>query len=72
MYICICKAVTESQLCEAVRQGLCTPGEIAACLKAGTGCGKCRGEIRQLLRRNQAESPAALALGSGEWAPCSA
>jgi bacterioferritin-associated ferredoxin len=50
MYICICKAVTESQICEAIRSGACTRKDISACLKAGTACGKCNPEIRNLLR----------------------
>ncbi|HYE37485.1 (2Fe-2S)-binding protein [Methylocaldum sp.] len=53
MYICICKAVTERQICEAIRSGACTRKDITACLKAGTGCGKCNREIRALLRRGE-------------------
>jgi len=56
MYICICKAVTESQICEAIRSGACTRRDITACLKAGTACGKCNREIRDLLRLARLES----------------
>lgn len=54
MYVCICKGVTESQICEAIERGLCTRKEIANCLKAGTGCGKCGPDIRDLLDRTGA------------------
>jgi bacterioferritin-associated ferredoxin len=56
MYICICKAVTENQICEAIRSGACTRKEITECLKVGTVCGKCNREIRDLLRIAQATS----------------
>jgi len=56
MYVCICKAVTERQIGEAIRSGACTRKEIAACLDAGTACGKCNREIRNLLRLARAES----------------
>lgn len=56
MYICICKAVTESQICEAIRSGACTRKEITECLKVGTACGKCNREIRDLLRTAQSTS----------------
>jgi bacterioferritin-associated ferredoxin len=56
MYICICKAVTENQICEAIRSGACTRKEITDCLKVGTACGKCNREIRDLLRVAQSVS----------------
>lgn len=55
MYICICKAVTERQIHEAIDSGACTRKDISACLKAGTGCGKCNPEINSLLRRGRPE-----------------
>lgn len=65
MYVCICKGVTESQICEAIGRGLCTRGEIAACLKAGTGCGKCGADIRDLLRQTGTASGSRMAIGEG-------
>lgn len=55
MYICICKAVTEHQISEVIRLGAGTRKEISACLKAGTACGKCNPEIRDLLSRDRRE-----------------
>jgi len=68
MYICICKAVTESQICEAIRSGACTRRDITACLKAGTACGKCNREIRDLLRLARLESGDAPSVGASEAA----
>lgn len=62
MYVCICKAVTESQIRAAVRDGLCTHRDVSRCLQVGTVCGKCAPDVRALLppRRQPANlSPAA-------------
>ncbi|WP_119632425.1 (2Fe-2S)-binding protein [Methylocaldum marinum] len=68
MYICICKAVTESQICEAIRSGACTRKDISACLKAGTACGKCNPEIRNLLRSVRSENGGVTAVRANEAA----
>lgn len=52
MYVCICKGVTENQIRDAIRGGLCTRREISRCLKVGTTCGKCNQEVRNLLRHS--------------------
>ncbi|MGY6217695.1 (2Fe-2S)-binding protein [Methylolobus aquaticus] len=49
MYVCICKAVTETQIREAVREGLCTHRDVSRCLRVGTVCGKCAPDVRALL-----------------------
>jgi bacterioferritin-associated ferredoxin len=51
MYVCICKGVTEGQIREAVRGGLCTRKDVSRCLKVGTACGKCNPEVRALLQQ---------------------
>lgn len=55
MYICICKAVTERQIREAIQSGACTRKDIGTCLQAGTACGKCGSEINGLLRHNRSQ-----------------
>ncbi len=50
MYVCICKGITENQIRDAIRGGLCTRKEIFRCLKVGTACGKCNQEVGDLLR----------------------
>ena len=49
MYICICKAVTDGQIREAISQGACTRKQLAECLSVGRDCGKCNPELRELL-----------------------
>lgn len=66
MYICICKAVTEHQICEVIRSGACTRKEIRAHLGAGTGCGKCNPEIHALLCRGRPENHNPLRRRAGE------
>lgn len=41
MYICVCKAVKERHIREAVRNGACSLRELSRDLGVGTGCGKC-------------------------------
>jgi len=52
MYVCICKGITENQIRDAIRGGLCTRKEISRCLKVGTACGKCNHEVGNLLARS--------------------
>jgi bacterioferritin-associated ferredoxin len=49
MYICICKAVTDGQIREAISQGACTRKDLIRCLSVGRDCGKCNAEVRELL-----------------------
>lgn len=57
MYVCICKAVTDGQIREAVRQGCRTRKEIVRCLNVGQDCGKCRSDLRSLLHDLDAAVP---------------
>ncbi len=41
MYICVCKAVKDRQIREAVRAGACSLRELSRDLGVGAGCGKC-------------------------------
>ena len=43
--------VTEARVRAAVDAGLTTVQEIGAAVKAGTGCGSCVSEIRELIAR---------------------
>lgn len=50
MYVCICKAVTDSQIRGAVRdQGCCSMRELRTCLGVGSQCGRCAPDARQIL-----------------------
>lgn len=50
MYVCLCKAVTDSQIRDAVEQGACSMKELASQLGVATQCGKCGCDARELLR----------------------
>ncbi|TXL18028.1 hypothetical protein BMR04_03355 [Methylococcaceae bacterium HT3] len=52
MYICVCKAVTDSQIQTAIDNGMNTHRELDQCLGVGSGCGKCKRHIRELVNKN--------------------
>jgi bacterioferritin-associated ferredoxin len=43
--LCICQAVTDSQVDSAIREGARSPAEVGQACGAGTDCGSCRGDI---------------------------
>ena len=49
MYICLCRAVTESEVRSAVAEGAADAEEVVERCGAGTGCGGCRTALRDLL-----------------------
>lgn len=51
MYICVCKAVTDTQLRTAIDSGLCTRRQLTHCLGVGKSCGKCNKEVKELLKQ---------------------
>ena len=61
MYVCICKAVSERRIAQAVGEGVTTLKELRERTGLGTNCGKCVPQAYQLLRDSLARqhSPAA-------------
>lgn len=55
MYACVCKAVTDSQIKNAIRDGACSRKQLFQCLGVGAECGKCGKHIRQLLDKQPVE-----------------
>lgn len=55
MYICVCNAVTESQIRRCAQLG-CTMGDLREQLGVCADCGKCKHAAKQILRD---ERPAA-------------
>lgn len=53
MYICVCKAVTDSQLELAINDGKCTRRQLFECFGVGSDCGKCNKEIRDLIKQKR-------------------
>jgi bacterioferritin-associated ferredoxin len=57
MYVCVCRAVSDSKIRQAVEQGACTMRALKDQLGVGSVCGRCVPEARQLINecRNQAQ-----------------
>ncbi|MDD1621091.1 MAG: (2Fe-2S)-binding protein [Methylococcaceae bacterium] len=49
MYVCVCKAVTNNQITQAINQGVCSRRQLMQCTGAGSVCGKCSRHIKELV-----------------------
>ena len=49
MYICICNAVTERDICVAAARGAATVDDLTIELGVGAGCGSCRDGAQAVL-----------------------
>ncbi len=49
MIVCLCKGVSSQTIVDEARRGAGTLPEIQTRCQAGTGCGACVNQIRQLL-----------------------
>lgn len=49
MYVCVCKAVTDGHIREAVNQGCCSMRELRNELGVATQCGRCAVTAREVL-----------------------
>lgn len=50
MIVCLCKAVSSRTIQAEIRRGNCTVKGIATACQAGTGCGACVQQIRELIQ----------------------
>ncbi len=57
MYVCVCKAVTHSQITQAINQGVCTRRQLMQCTGAGSVCGKCSQHIKAMVDENSRHQP---------------
>ena len=57
MYVCVCKAVTDTQIKKAIDQGVCTRKQLFECLGVGKDCGKCNKHVKALLGTNLLQQP---------------
>lgn len=55
MYVCICHGVTDTEISNVLDAGACTPSQVAADCKAGTGCGSCVRKIRALINASSVD-----------------
>lgn len=53
MYVCICNALTETQVEEALASGVSSISAVYECLGCKPQCGRCCQEIKSKLRRAQ-------------------
>ena len=49
MYVCVCHAVSDKQIKQAVENGCCSYREVRDCHNVGTTCGRCVPEARELI-----------------------
>lgn len=53
MYICICKAATDTQIEKSIRAGACNRRDLnQSCPGIGSVCGKCRNDLKRILNKN--------------------
>jgi bacterioferritin-associated ferredoxin len=53
MYVCICHAVTEKQIENAVNSGVDCIRKVRRCLGVGSVCGKCVCHAQQVIKSTQ-------------------
>ncbi|MEN8259543.1 MAG: (2Fe-2S)-binding protein [Pseudomonadota bacterium] len=49
MYVCVCRAVTDGQIRDAISNGICTRKQLTQCFGVGKDCGRCNREVKELL-----------------------
>ncbi|HEY3700114.1 MAG TPA: bacterioferritin-associated ferredoxin [Spongiibacteraceae bacterium] len=50
MYVCLCKGITDSQIRDAVADGMTNYRELRAALGLSSQCGKCSLHAREIFR----------------------
>ncbi|AIY63787.1 MAG: bacterioferritin-associated ferredoxin [Pseudoalteromonas spongiae] len=55
MYVCICHAVTEKQIKQAVTDGMDSMRDVRGCLGVGSQCGKCVCHAKDVITQSQQE-----------------
>jgi nitrite reductase (NADH) large subunit len=61
--VCNCRKVTESRLRIAIAEGATTVDDLCNATGAGTGCGSCKGELAELIARQDAKPAKLAAIG---------
>lgn len=57
MYVCLCKAVTDCQIREAICEGACSMRELRQCLGVASQCGRCARHAREVLEESLKAAP---------------
>ena len=55
MYVCICHAVTEKHIKQAVSDGMGSMRDVRSCLGVGSQCGKCVCHAKDVISQSQQE-----------------
>jgi bacterioferritin-associated ferredoxin len=50
MIVCLCEAMSERNVRQAVREGACSRFELSRSTGAGTHCGSCRCDLKHIVR----------------------
>jgi bacterioferritin-associated ferredoxin len=53
MYVCLCRAVSDTTIAVAIHEGAGTTEEVGIRCGAGTDCGKCRTTIEFMILRER-------------------
>ena len=53
MYVCVCNAVTEQDIFDAVAEGCASLRQLREQLGVGACCGRCKGCAREVLKNTQ-------------------
>ena len=61
MYICLCNALSDLQIRQAVRDGACRPRDVYAACGCRAQCGTCTRELLGIIRDGASTAPEALA-----------
>lgn len=56
MYVCVCRAVSDSKIRHAVEQGACTVRALKDQLGVGGVCGRCVPEVRHLIAEHRSQA----------------
>ncbi len=57
MYVCVCRAVSDSKVRQAMDQGACTVRALKDQLGLGSVCGRCVPEARHMLAQHRNSQP---------------
>jgi bacterioferritin-associated ferredoxin len=64
MYICLCNAITETDIRSCADQGACTLRDLEHCLGVGSGCGRCKAAAKEVLLERRAAGSQTIVSGA--------
>jgi len=62
MYVCVCRAVTDRDVCKAIDAGARSVQDVTRACRAGEDCGACRGHIEDMIAERSSEGLVSLRL----------